>query len=66
MFSHDKFDLSVFVHGDDFVAVGPAKSVSMLESYLNCTYTVKAQVMGSGDGEDKELKILNEIVKYFS
>lgn len=64
LFAHPKLDLSAFVHGDDFVAVGPGRAVAMLEGYLKNRYKVKAQVMGSGAGEEKELNTLNRIARY--
>ena len=53
-----------FVHGDDFVAVGPEKSVAALNTHLRGKYRVKAEIMGSRDGEANELRILNRIVRY--
>ena len=66
LFKHAKLDLPVFVHGGDFVAVGPGRAVPMLEGYLKSRYNVNAQVMGSGANEETELKILNRIVRYDS
>ena len=40
LFNHSKLDLSVFVRGDDFVAVGPGHAVAMLEGYLKNRYKV--------------------------
>lgn len=64
LFSHICFSLSVFVHGDDFVAVGPGDSVKKLEGFLKQRYKVKSQIMGPDVGDEQELKILNRIVKY--
>lgn len=64
LLSHKKLDLSVFVHGDHFVAVDPGRSVKQLEEYLKGRYKVKAQIMGSGDTEEKELNTLNRIVRH--
>lgn len=65
-FSHGALDLSVVVHGDDFVAVGPARSVATLQVHLKGSYQVKSEVMGSGDNEAKELRILNRVVSFSS
>ena len=64
LFSHGGLSLSVFVHGDDFVAVGPGDSVKKLEGFLKQRYNVKSQIMGPDAGDEQELKIPNRIVRY--
>ena len=55
--------VSLMVHGDDFVAVGPEAGVRKLHEALEKAYKVKAQVMGNDDGDDRELRVLNRVIR---
>ena len=63
LFSSKSKDLSVMVHGDDFVAVGPDAAVKEIETALAQAYKIKTEVLGTGKGEQKEVRILNRVVQ---
>ena len=64
MFRHEEMDLSVMVHGDDFVAVGPDSAVKYVKDILAQKYNIKTEVMGPGENEHKEVRILNRVIRY--
>ena len=51
------------VHGDDFVAVGPEQHLEETKKTLENKYKLKTQVLGCGEGEEKEIRILNKVVR---
>ena len=51
------------VHGDDFVAVGPDAAVKEIEASLAQAYKIKTEVLGTGKGEKREVRILNRGVQ---
>ena len=61
-FNHNN-EVSVMVHGDDFLAVGDKTATESLRMVLTDTYKVKAEVLGGGDGELSEIRVLNRIVR---
>ena len=63
LFYSDSDKVSLMVHGDDFVGVGSAAGVQKLNDILKKAYKVKTQIMGMADGEDKELRVLNRIIR---
>ena len=63
LFRSDNDKVSLMVHGDDFVAVGPDTGVKKLNAVLEKAYKVKTQVMGVGSDEFKELRVLNRIIR---
>ena len=46
LFYHRNLDVSVMVHGDDFVAVGPDKHLEDIESTLSEKYKIKIEQLG--------------------
>ena len=55
MFYHQKRQIRVYVHGDDFVAVGDREQVSWLDSMLKKAYQIKSRIVGGGGlGEVKQ------------
>ena len=63
LFWNPTTDVSIMVHGDDFVAVGEDDKVEQATKALKETYKLKVEKLGNGDGEVKEVKILNKIVR---
>ena len=53
LFKHEEHNLSVMVHGDDFVAVGPDSAVKYVKDILAQKYKIKTEVMGPGENEQK-------------
>ena len=60
LFSSVTDKVSLMVHGDDFVAVGPPEGIAKLNAAFEKAYKVKTQIMGNGEHGDKELRVLTE------
>ena len=52
------------VHGDDFVSTGPDESLKWMEQMLSKDFKIKTSKIGPDKNDEKELKILNRILKY--
>ena len=52
------------VHGDDFVSTGAEPSLKWLESILNKEFKIKTSIIGPDKNDNKEIKILNRIIRY--
>ena len=63
MFVHHARDVKLLVHGDDYVSVGSRQSLNWLKVELEKKFKIKTNIIGSDEGDDKELKILNRIVR---
>ena len=64
LFHHRSRHIQLYVHGDDFVAVGNDKEVKWLQGQLSIVYDVKSEIMGDGFNEIKQQQILNRIVTW--
>ena len=63
LFHNEALDVSVMVHGDDFIGVGPDEHLTSLRSTLEGKYKLKVEVLGRKSGEKSEIKILKKIVR---
>ena len=63
LFYHHDLDVSVMVHGDDFVAVGPDKHLENIENTLSEKYKIKIEQLGYGGDSTREIRILNKVVR---
>ena len=63
LFHNKALGVSVMVHGDDFVAVGPRQHLAETRKTLEDKYKLKVELLGKGDGETNELRILNKVVR---
>ena len=63
MFWHPEDDVTIMVHGDDFVAVGSGDKLERVTKSLKEKYKIKTKVLGNDEGEAKEVKILNKVVR---
>ena len=63
LFYHAKTDVSVMVHGDDFLATGDAKSVEGLKQVLTNAYKVKIETLGLDEGDAAEIRVLNRVLR---
>ena len=64
VFYREARGIRTFVHGDDYVSVGMPSQLKWLEEQLMKKYQIKTQLLGPGEGQLKELKILNRIVTW--
>ena len=55
--------VSIMVHGDDFVAVGPDQHLAEARKTLEDKYKLKVEKLGCEEGEVQELRILNKVVR---
>ena len=58
LFYNRKISVSVMVHGDDFVAVGPEQHLRQTREALESKYKLKVEVLGRQEGQSKEVRIL--------
>ena len=66
LFFHKGKGVSVMVHGDDFIAVGPGQRLGHLKETLENKYKIKTEQLGCGEGMQEEVRILNKIVRQTS
>ena len=64
LFHNAKLEVSVMVHGDDFVAVGSDKGLADARSTLESRYKLKVELLGNGPGCVSEVRILNKVVRH--
>ena len=63
-FKHEKWGVSVVVHGDDFTALGTDESLDLYEAGLQKAFECKiCGRLGTDKKDDKEIRILNRIVR---
>ena len=63
LFWNKSTDVAIMVHGDDFVAVGEPEHVETATKSLKERYKIKVETLGTGDGEVREVKVLNKIIR---
>ena len=58
-------DVRLVVHGDDFTFLGPEEELRKLAEQMGQWYEIKVRgILGPDTGDDKEITILNRIVKW--
>ena len=60
LFFNEKLNVSIMVHGDDFVAVGPEQCLDHLKETLSDKYKIKVEALGREKGQSQEVRILNK------
>ena len=63
LFYHAELNVSVMVHGDGFVAVGPDQHLENIKTTLSDKYNIKIEQPGHGEGKNAEIRILNKAVR---
>ena len=65
VFRHAARGIVLSVYGDDFTIAGPKRQIDWLKSQMESRYELKELArLGPGDSDDKEVKILNRIVRW--
>ena len=65
VFYNMDWDARCVVHGDDFTFLAPEKCRDRIVDMMRERYEIKLRgVMGSGDGEDKKISILNRELRW--
>ena len=62
IYNHKKRRIKMMIHGDDFMMVCDREQVGFVRAELEKRFTVKVEVAGHGEGEMKEVKVLNRVV----
>ena len=57
LFHHAKLGVSIMVHGDDFVAVGPERQLDETRKTLEEKYRLKVEMLGRGEGRNPKIRI---------
>ena len=60
---HKGRNLKTLVHGDDFVTTGRRVDVKWFKELLSKRFDIKTAVVGRQEGEDKEARILNRLIR---
>ena len=63
LFHNKEINVSVMVHGDDFVAVGTEKNLQATRAALESKYKIKVEVVGTGKDQVSEVRILNKVIR---
>ena len=63
-FYHHARQIRTYVHGDDYVSIGLPGNLQWVKNELEKKYQVKTQVLGPGEGQQRQVKILNRIVTW--
>jgi hypothetical protein len=63
LFQNKHLGVSIMVHGDDFVTVGPEQHLKTTRKALEDKYKLKVEVLGLEEGQSSEVRILNKIVR---
>ena len=63
MYYHPGRKMRCLVHGDDFVCVAEAIDLKWLEDRLKERFEIKSKTMGLRDGESREERILNRVIR---
>ena len=62
-YHHAEKQLACLVHGDDFVTVGSRFNCDWLRGKLEMRFEIKTKIVGAGDDEVKEERILNRVIR---
>jgi len=60
---HPRKNLRTMVHGDDFATAGGEEEVRWLKKKLEERFELKTIIIGSGEGEVREGRILNRVIR---
>ncbi len=64
VFYNGERGLCTLVHGDDYVSVGERSGLQWLQQELEGCFEVKTTVIGNQRGLQKELKVLNRVIRF--
>lgn len=64
IFYHPKRHILTMVHGDDFASTAANEDLEWLRQELEKEFLLKTDVIGPGNQQKREVKILNRIIRY--
>ena len=56
--------MRAYVHGDDFVVVGMPENLRWMRESLEQKYELTVKTLGSDAGQNKEVRVLNRILRW--
>ena len=62
-FVNHNYKLKTLVHGDDYVTTGSREGLKWMKGELEKKFKIKTSIIGSEEEDEKELKILNRIIR---
>ena len=62
LFRNKDLDVSIMVHGDDFVAIGNEENLKTTRDVLENKYKIKIEVLGNKKDQASEVRILDNVV----
>ena len=63
-FYNEQKQIYCMVHGDDFISTGSDESLKWMEQMLSKDFKIKTNKIGPEKTDEKELKVLNRILRY--
>ena len=63
-FKHQTRDMSMTVHGDDSTVSAPVEDLTWLHTELAKVWSVKQQILGPGEGMQRQVRILNRLLTW--
>ena len=63
LFVNHNHKLKTLVHGDDYVTTGSREGLKWMKGELEKKFKIKTSIIGSEEEDEKELKILNRIIR---
>ena len=64
VFDHAQRGLRAYVHGDDFVVTGMPAELHWMREKIEEKYELKVEVLGPDEGQQKEVRVLNRILRW--
>jgi len=58
-FRHERRELMLTVHGDDFTVTGPTSALQWFKGKMQTRYEIKTNVLGPDAGMQREIQVLN-------
>ena len=63
IFWNEARGIQTLVHGDDYVSTGDGSQLEWMKKELEKRFEVKSKIIGPECGDEKELKVLNRIIR---
>ena len=63
LYRHPAMGIQAMVHGDDFVCVGEIEQAKWFRKKLEQRFEIKTTVVGECEGEQREARVLNRIIR---
>ena len=64
VFHHEHKGIRTLVHGDDYASIGKPEQLKWMERMLEQKYQIKTHVLGLGENQVQQVKIMNRIISW--